>query len=543
MLVRGSPGSGKSALLGVCVCAAHPRLRAATASLWQVAAHRPSLHPNLAAVHARQYDLREITASLGRQLLDGDGARDPASDTYPGHQTFPAAPRSPEDLVDALAQLPDPPVVVLDALDEALGPEGLIDRLLLPLVTTRRSDGRPICRLLVGTRPWSRFGRLLEYADQHGEVVDLDDIPPSQRRTDLTAYVDALLELHTELALAATAGPRRAFARAVADTLTHGGTASGKPPALSGVLERVLPGSDNVDQTDHWGETLVAALYTYQATRHDSAAFNSSEVARELGELVPTTLPEVLELDLAQRPPSPWRRALLAGLAHAGGEGMPLTLLTTVTTVTTVTTTLAAVFNDTALGAGGPGVTLDAEQVSAELGRLRFYLRTGVDTDGTTLYRLFHQGLADYLQRLSGFTGFRDPRDQATFAGRRITRLVFDSLIHTVPRDGDARRWDLAVPYLLRHLARHANDAGRVDALLTEAGFLVYADQDSIRPVTELATSDAARVAATVYRTALSSGTSTRDHEARGDCLAITATQFAASALRGDLPLITVGAA
>lgn len=33
------------------------------------------------------------------------------------------------------------------------------------------------------------------------------------------------------------------------------------------------------------------------------------------------------------------------------------------------------------------------------------------------------------------------------------------------------RRWDVAAPYLLRHCAQHAVDAGRVDELLADAGF------------------------------------------------------------------------
>jgi hypothetical protein len=64
-VVTGNSGVGKSALLGVLVCAAHPRLRESTQQLWWVAAHRPSQNPHLAAVHAHQRGVAEITASLG----------------------------------------------------------------------------------------------------------------------------------------------------------------------------------------------------------------------------------------------------------------------------------------------------------------------------------------------------------------------------------------------------------------------------------------------------------------------------------------------
>ena len=45
-------------------------------------------------MHARQRDLAEIIASLGRQLLGSDGALYPGQDLYPGSQVFPAAPRT-----------------------------------------------------------------------------------------------------------------------------------------------------------------------------------------------------------------------------------------------------------------------------------------------------------------------------------------------------------------------------------------------------------------------------------------------------------------
>ena len=41
---------------------------------------------------------------------------------------------------------------------------------------------------------------------------------------------------------------------------------------------------------------------------------------------------------------------------------------------------------------------LDSGEARTALDRLRFYLRRDVDVDGSTLYRLFHQGLADQLR-------------------------------------------------------------------------------------------------------------------------------------------------
>jgi hypothetical protein len=65
----------------------------------------------------------------------------------------------------------------------------------------------------------------------------------------------------------------------------------------------------------------------------------------------------------------------------------------------------------------GEPATPSVEQVAAELDALRFYLRTSADTDGSTLYRLFHQGLANYL---------RDGSDSnpAEVAGRVLAGLL-----------------------------------------------------------------------------------------------------------------------
>ena len=84
VVVTGSPGVGKSALLGVLVCAAHPQLREPTRELWRAAAARPSENAHLAAVHARQRGLAEITDSLGRQLLGSDGALYPGAEPVSG---------------------------------------------------------------------------------------------------------------------------------------------------------------------------------------------------------------------------------------------------------------------------------------------------------------------------------------------------------------------------------------------------------------------------------------------------------------------------
>ncbi len=316
MVVTGSPGAGKSALIGVLVCAAHSQLRRATQELWRTAAARPSENPALVAVHARQRSLAEITASLGRQLLGSDGARYPGSGLYPGSEVFPAAPRTADQLITKVTQLVVCPVIVLDALDEAPDHQQLVTELLIPLARARRPDGTPACRLLIGVRPWPEFTPLLDLAHDLGEVLDLDTIPAQQRRQDIADYVTSLLELLPGYATTAHSRGRRAFASTVAATL---------------VTDQPQSSTAHVPITDQagerWGEFLVAALYTHTISVGSPYRMSDPVAAARLGAAVARTLPAVLELDLATRPASRWRRALLAALAHARGNGMPRSVL------------------------------------------------------------------------------------------------------------------------------------------------------------------------------------------------------------------------
>jgi hypothetical protein len=181
IVVTGSPGAGKSALLGLLVCAAHPGLRGSTQHLWRAAADRPSENPELAAVHARQRTLPVILESLITQLHLEPGVA--------------ASELTPAPVIEAIARRARPPVIVVDAVDEALDHQQIVTQLLMPLARARREDGTPACRLLAGIRPWPEFASLLELAAQLGEIIDLDRIPVEQRRADVAGYVTSRLEL------------------------------------------------------------------------------------------------------------------------------------------------------------------------------------------------------------------------------------------------------------------------------------------------------------------------------------------------------------
>jgi hypothetical protein len=350
-------------------------------------------------------------------------------------------------------------------------------------------------RLLIGVRPWPEFTPLLDLAHDLGKVLDLDTIPAQQRRQDIADYVTSLLELLPGYATTAHNRGRRAFASTVADTL---------------VTDQPQSSTAHVPITDQagerWGEFLVAALYTHTISVGSPYQISDPLAATQLGSSVPRTLPEVLELDLATRPESVWRRPVLTALAHARGNGMPRSVLPMVT---------AAIAEEP--------IPPSAEQVSAEPATVRFYLRTSADSDGATLYRLFHQGLADHL-RTGGHTG-----DSAEMAGRVLAGLLATAAV----ANGGVRRWDLTAPYLLRHAIQHAAEAGQVDQLLVDQGLLVHADLVTLIPALQLANSEQARLAAAVYR--VSAGKHPWcSPDQRRHVLAVDAARYRAWTLRDD---------
>jgi WD40 repeat protein/carbon monoxide dehydrogenase subunit G len=394
-VVTGSPGVGKSALLGVLVCAAHPMLREQTRAVWGRIAQRPLLLRDLAAVHARRRGVAAVTQSLARQLrLAETGAS--------------------SELVSVVAERPRRPVIVIDALDEADDGVALMNELLLPLATARREDGSPAVRLLVGVRPYEEYAPLLEAATAAGGFVDLDDVPGYVLEDDLYQYVNELLR--------ADSAYRRSGA-------TVG--------AFAAEVARVL--SEQAGERREWGEFLVAGLYTRHLLVIHPEPPDDPTAARSLGARTPRTLPEVLELDLNAQRAGPLLSEVVTVLAHARGQGMPLTV---------VTRLLAS-------------KTTEAVQQALHDGR--FYLRQSTDSDGTTLYRLFHQGLADHLRQ------------------RSLPDLLSRLLAALGPTG--ARNWQAAEPYLLRHAIDHAIEAGDVAAVLGDPGFLLRPDAATLLPM------------------------------------------------------------
>ncbi|MCX2927041.1 AAA family ATPase [Streptomyces sp. NEAU-W12] len=383
-VVTGRPGVGKSALLGALVCAAHPELRGGTHQVWTSRADAPPMVPGLAVVHARRRSVPEVMAGLGRQWKLGTT-----------HDVT--------DVVAALRERPRPPVLILDALDEAEHPRELMTALLALA---------PACRMLVGVRPGRRFAPLFRRAG--GGRVDLDAVPDQRLRDELRDYLRGVLAVDDRYATAEGEGTAGRLADGIAREL----------------VRRGVP---------ECGEFLVAALYV----RHvlDQPFPDGPAEVRRLVGSVPRDLRKVMNLHLEDRWRPLWTDAVLLSLAHARGTGMPEEVVRTV----------AAVFAPRAPRTG---------QVREVLDTVRFYLRRDVDGEGRTVYRLFHQGLADLL------------RSEGPYADAVFTRLL------TLVRD--PRHWATAEPYLLRHAAGHAAEAGRLPELLDDVEFVLHADADAL---------------------------------------------------------------
>ncbi|MFB0616621.1 hypothetical protein [Streptomyces sp. AGS-58] len=440
LLVTGSPGAGKSALLGVTVFLSHNQLAELSAGLVGriPAQYRPERRcPTLVAVHARHRTTDEVMASIMVQLSP-EGVE-------------PAAASSEQALKELkrIAQaLPEPVILILDATDEALE-SGRITRYLLPeLLRTLRSDGRPAFRALVGMRPpQTDSHRCCEVPGAHAMVLDLDTSSNVEDLADdLTTYIADILYSapgYTDQDL------RESVARAVATEIAY-----------------------SPDRSTF----LVAALFA--DFLRTGAPLSPAEAVGQL----PQNLPQLLELHLRTTlDGDPWMRHLMVGLAQARGQGMPLELV-------------AAAATAAAMAAGQELRPLTPGEAREKLATARFYLRTNIDSDGRQLYRFFHETITEH---------FRD-------AGAKLDGLadsLFHELLSAVPGRWAAEgpRWDLAAPYLLRHLMEHAvavPGGSAVDQLFLNPEYLVRADHAGIWEAVHRTKTPTARRAGVAYRKA-----------------------------------------
>jgi hypothetical protein len=178
LVVTGSPGVGKSAVLGRIVTTADAGIRASLPT--DDEAVRASLGSVSCAVHAKGKTALEVAQEIARA----------ASAALPGE---------PEDLAPAIRDVLGERggrrfSVIVDALDEAASPRearAIIDQVVLPLAETCWDVG---AQVVVGTRRRDDGGDLLGRFGGALDPIDLDE-PGYFAEQDLAAYALACLQL------------------------------------------------------------------------------------------------------------------------------------------------------------------------------------------------------------------------------------------------------------------------------------------------------------------------------------------------------------
>jgi len=178
LVITGSPGVGKSAVLGRIVTTADAAIRASLPPGDH--AVRASLGSVSCAVHAKAKTALEVAEEIARAA----SAR---------------LPKDTGDLAPAIREALDERGgrrfnVIIDALDEAASPaqaRAIIDRVALPLAETCSDAG---AQVVVGTRRRDDGGNLLDRIGGALEAIDLDD-PGYFAEEDLAAYALACLQL------------------------------------------------------------------------------------------------------------------------------------------------------------------------------------------------------------------------------------------------------------------------------------------------------------------------------------------------------------
>ncbi|MEU0387645.1 tetratricopeptide repeat protein [Streptomyces chartreusis] len=384
-LVTGPAGCGKSAVLGRIATLADPRQRQET--LRQGALREGDPDPGgrdprfFAAVHLRGLDALRAARELAARLrLD--------------------EPRSVDAFRAALRELPVPPVVVLDGLDEvpAEHTQKVIEELVFPL-----SRMVPV---LVGSRERPFRSRLADgetlpralgrYIGSGVVTVDLEREPDT--RADIAAYVRRRCEA------AKVDGSRVAGALAERATEADGGF----------LFARLVTGF------------LIARLREGVVREADLLAGLPESVEAAFEEDLRSG-PVRVRADGTELPSA--SRDLLTALAWAAGSGVPA----------------GGVWEAVASALGSAAYDeSDVDWVLSAYGR--YIVEDGAEAQA--VYRLYHREFVSHLRGRGGPGGVD--------AGLVVCRTVVD-LVRGDARVGD---WSAVDPYLLIWLPRHAVWAG-----------------------------------------------------------------------------------
>ncbi|MFG2421484.1 trypsin-like peptidase domain-containing protein [Streptomyces sp. NPDC048448] len=336
LVLTGSPGVGKSAVLGRIVTSADAGVVASLPP--EDDAVRAPVGSVACAVHAKGKTALEVAQEIARAASA-------------------APPTAPEDLAAVLrTALTErgadedgrPFSVVIDALDEATTPEQarlIVRHIALPLAETC-TDLR--VRVLVGSRRRDDAGDLLRVFGPATRIVDLD-APAYFDRADLVSYAMATLQL---------LGDERPGSPYTDDA------------AALPVATRIAELAD--------ANFLVAGLTARAHGFHDDVAAEPADISFD------PTVAAALDDYMARLPPVDGVPAadVLSALAYAEAPGLPLSLWSTATRALT-----------------GTAPSESRLATFARSAAANFLVEASTSEQHTGCFRLFHQALDDALQQ------------------------------------------------------------------------------------------------------------------------------------------------
>jgi WD40 repeat protein len=324
-------------------------------------------------------------------------------------------------IVKKLTSSTKPVRIVVDALDEAAEPARITRELLNPL------GAAPALKLLVGARS-TELGRL-----QNAEVIDIDQ-PEYADRDDLAGYVKSRLLAPEQPGQKTTYKGRESLADEVARE----------------VANRAYP------------NFLIARLVVEDLLSRKEPV----DPARDLIKF-PQKVGEAFDLYLARFASSEKKiRDLLAPLAYTKGQGLPWDNLWA-----PLATALAGT------GIERPYTDSDIRELLEQAGS--FILES--TEEGRSVYRLFHQALADTLQ------ANRDATSVAAIYTETLSGSVPNWTKQVSDQKVEGKDWRIASRYIHSYLAAHAAESHALSKLIEQPLYLLTAHPS--RLLTAIATS------------------------------------------------------
>jgi WD40 repeat protein len=437
LVVTGSPGAGKSAVLGRIVTTADPRLRARLPP--DDRAVRATEGSVACAVHAKGKTALEVATEIARAFS----------------VELPSLTGQLDNLAPAVSkavaeQGPGRLNLVIDALDEASRPadtRSIVTQIVRPLL-------RAGAQVVVGSRRRDDAGDILPAFRNAVAVIDLD-APKYYSPQDVEAYALA--------------------------TLQQGGAEQrpGNPYADEAVARPLAVRIAELSR----GNFLVAGLTAQSHAESDREPADPGELAA-YSEDAEDALYEALQ------------RALNRGGPEAAGMSVT-TALTALTALAFceapgLSCELWGVAVESLPGEPLPARLQDTQLAGFARSTAGSFLVESSGQDDKAVFGLFHQALNDALlyrraQRTTSVTGDAIKEDQ-----QALTR----ALLHY----GRDAGWASAPPYLLRSLAHHAELAGLIDELLADDEYLLYADLQRLTPLAAQARTEAGQERARLLR-------------------------------------------